>query len=490
MAKKHRTVRFPFIFMVFALGLAGCFSPTKYSESLADLEVEAHYGDIAMTGDVRDRWWEAYGDGALNDFVELALAESPTLQVAYLRLLDSELAMQQGESDYYPDLNFTAGVGYGGNVSENSKADPSYSLGLSLSYEVDLWGKVRAQKRVNELSMLSLQDSAETAAMTLVGNVVTQWFTIQYYGERRALIARLLEVSENYYALVQDYFRSGQSDAMDVLEQRQQLETLRSNLNEIDSNIRIARHALSILAGGKAMPEVSGPLPDAIDIGGTVDASKLIEMRPDLRSALRSAQKADAQIVIAIANRLPTLRLSASLSFRASDIADLFLKMLWDLAANFSASIFDGFQKSIAIDRARVSYISERFNYINAVSKAVAEVEEAILKLRVREQALADARAQLERQKEILEVSRTLFVNGSVAYNRVLSALRSMISAAQSELEARRALLNAQVDLFKSMGGAGWLKDRNEAGLKRARELLEKLGDEDEGKKENHENES
>ncbi|MBR4986991.1 MAG: efflux transporter outer membrane subunit, partial [Proteobacteria bacterium] len=441
------------IAMAACLCMTGCFKPVRYSTELDAREIEMHYGDLALNGDVRDRWWEAYGDTALNSFVETVLRENPSLQTAYLRLLDAEIAHRQAEAGYYPNLSFSAGVGYGGTISENSRSDPSYSLGLSLSYEVDLWGKVRAQRRVSELSMLSAQDSAESAALSLVGSVVTEWFTVLYYRERRELTAQLLSISESYYELVQSYYRNGQTNGMDVLEQRQQLETLRSTLSEIDSNIRISEHSLSILAGGEVMPSVEGRLPEAIDVGGTVDVSRLIESRPDIRSARRSAEKADAQVVIALADRLPSLRLSASLAFRSTSIVDLFKALLWDLGANFVANIFDGFNKTAAIDRAKISYLSERFSYANTVMKAAAEVEQALLKLRIREQALVDARAQLERQKEILEVSRQYFASGALDYNRVLSALRSFVSTSQSELEARRSLLNAQIDLFKSMGG-------------------------------------
>ena len=110
--------------------------------------------------------------------------------------------------------------------------------------------------------------------------------------------------------------------------------------------------------------------------------------------------------------------------------------------------------------------------------QAIAEVEEALLNLNLRKQTLIDARAQLERQRDILEVSREYFTGGQVTYNRVLSALRSLISASQSELDARRQLLNAQITFYKAMGGSGWLKDTSEQNTKRVKEMLEQL-DED-----------
>ena len=466
------------VLLLGSLGLAGCFSPVHYGKNLDEQAQKAEYtyGEIALSGDVRDKWWEAYGNSELNGFVDVVIDENPTILAAYLRMLDSEMALVQATSNYYPNLTLSAGAGYGGRVQEeNSTHDPSYSLGLSLSYEVDLWGKVRAQRRVSELSYYSSEDAVESALLSLVGNVVTSWFNILYYRDRKVLSEQLLELSEDYYQLVQEYYKTGQTNGMDLLEQRQQIESLRSTIAQYDSNIRIAAESLAILSNGKVKPTVEGSMPDAIDVGGTVDVQTLITSRPDIRSARRSAEQADAQVVIAIADRLPSLRLSASLSFRSNAIADLFKVLIWDLAANLSANLFDGFNKTTAIKRAKVSYLSQRLSYALTVMQAVSEVEQALLELRLREQLLVDAQADLERRKEILETSREYFTHGLLDYNRVLSALRSMISSSQSELDARHNLLNAQIALFKAMGGSRWLEDARTRGKDKAKEMLEEL---------------
>ena len=256
-------------FLLLSFVLCGCYSPVRYSGDIEAPTSAMTYGDIALSGDVRNRWWEAFGDEGLNAFVEVVLRESPTLQIAYLKLLDSEMAMRQAKSGYYPSISFSRGIGGGGEVYTDPSATPNFSLGLSMSYEIDIWGKVRAQTRVAELSRESAQDDAESAAITLVANVATQWFTIQYYNDRKELTQKLLALSEDYYELVESYYVAGQTTGMDVLEQRQQIETLRSTLNEIDANIRIAKHALSIMAGGQHVPQVAGKLPEAIDVGGT-----------------------------------------------------------------------------------------------------------------------------------------------------------------------------------------------------------------------------
>ena len=116
----------------------GCFSPVKYGVNSELGKIEDAYGDIALPGEVHDRWWVLYGDEGLVEFVDTVLDNSPTLQVAYLRLLDSELALDQSKSAYYPSLSMNAGVGGSGTLYPDATAEPNYSLGLSASYEIDL----------------------------------------------------------------------------------------------------------------------------------------------------------------------------------------------------------------------------------------------------------------------------------------------------------------------------------------------------------------
>ena len=459
------------------VGLLGCFSPVKYATDLEVPRLEASYGDVSLEGEIVDRWWESYGDANLNAYVTAVLEHNPTLHVAYLRLVDSELSYRQSVSGYYPDVSFGAGVGYGGTASSESKSDPSYSLGLTASYEVDLWGKVRAQKRIGELTVQSSRDAAETAAISLVGNVVSQWLTIQYTRDRKALTEELLSISEDYCRLVEEYYRNGQTTGMDVLEQRQQIETLRATLKEQETTIRVGLHALEILSGRQVKPHVEGSLPEQVVMGGTPNIDALLERRPDLRSARRQVESADAQVVVALANRLPSLKLSTSLAFRSSSIVDLFKALIWDVGANLVVPLFDGFQQTTAIDRAKVSYLLEETSYFLAVYEAVAEVEEALLMLSLREQQLLDARAELARQREILDVSREYFVEGALDYSRVLTALRGLITTSQSELDARRQVLLAQVAVYKAMGGATWLEETSERGVERARTRLETIGE-------------
>ena len=465
--------------LLIGLSVSGCFSPIKYGAKLDPPHTELHYGDLALSGDVLDKWWEAYGDAGLNSFINTVLKENISLQVAYLRLLDSQYALEQTSSDYYPSASLSAGVSYGGTISSDSTADPGYNLGASLSYEIDLWGKVRAQKVVSESAMYSAQDSAESAAMTLVANVVTQWFNIQYYHERKKLTEELLKLSESYYELVQEYYRSGQSTGMDVLEQNQQLESLRETIHTQDMNIRVAQRALEILAGGKVKPHVEGVLPQPAHVGGTVDVETLMKRRPDIRIALRSAQQADAKIVIAIANRFPSLKLSASLNFRASDITELFKQLLWSVGATIAYNLFDGFKQSAAVKRAKISYLQESLSYAATVMDAVAEVEQALLTMQLREQELFDAQAALDRQAKILEVSRDYYASGLIQYNRILSALKTYISNSQGELDARRSLILAQLSYFKAMGGGPWLDDVTKDGHQKAEALLNQLDEED-----------
>lgn len=467
--------------MCLLLTLTSCLSPHPYAATIHVSEPAPRYADLEIEGAVADKWWQAYGDEHLNAYVDRVLAENLTIQVAYLRIVDAQLAQKQAHADYYPKLGFNAGAGVGGRVdSDTSTANQNYNMGLSLGYEVDLWGRVRAEARVSELGTLAARDAVETAIMGLVGQIVTDWFALSYFSQKRILTQRLLELSEDYRKLAQNYYLNGATTGADLLDQDQQIASLKASLLDIDTQTRLAKTSLEILANSTQAEIKVGALPQAIDLGGTVSPSLLLLRRPDVRSARRQAEQADARITIAFANRLPSLKLSAALGLRAPSITELFKTLIWDVAGSFVASLFDGFKQTTAIDRAKVTFLQERLGYRVVVNNAVADVESTLLMHRLRQQQLINSTEELARRSEILEASRQYFIGGLISYDRLLMALRQLVSATQAELDAKRALLLAQVAVFKAMGGGPWLNEASSSGEKIAQDMLKALDDKDE----------
>ena len=455
----------------------GCLKSTYYGVRETPENIPRTYGDIQLgEGSVAERWWEVYGDNALNEALEKALDNSLTLKATYFRILQSQTQIEQSKSGYWPTASFSAGAGYGGSVSaEENTHQPSFSMGLNVGYEIDIWGAVGAEARVNELGYYAAKDAAESAILSLTSNFVQAWFNVRYYRARRELITNLLALSEQYLELAKEHYKSGQATGMDVLEQEEQVRSMRVTLANLDMNEKLATHQLSQLAGGFEViqvPEGLKGLPELPELSGIPSPEKLLERRPDIRSAYRSAQQMDARVVIALADRLPTLKLSTSLNLKSPSLIDLFSQLAWNLAANFAATLFDGFRGSAALTRAKLSFLESETSYGVTVMNAIYEVESALLKYQQSLLDLENSRIEMEQSAKLLETSQVYYIGGLLDYNRVLSMLRSHVNSSMAYLEAQNTVLKNQIAVFVAMGGT-WMSDRVEKGEQNAREILE-----------------
>ncbi|MFA5624860.1 MAG: TolC family protein [Bradymonadales bacterium] len=456
-----------------------CLKPRYYGMRVDDEASRLSYGDIVLerSGPLLDRWWEAFADAGLNEALEQCLDASLTLRVAYLKILDAQYGVEMAKSGLWPSVSVSAGAGLSGSVDgEKNPWDPNYSLGLSLGYEIDLWGKVRAETRVSQINLEMARDAAQAASLSLAAQFVLAWFDVQYYRAQSKLNDELLALAEDYRELVEHSYRLGQTSAVDVLEQNLQLRNLQLNAQKLALQERLAMQRLKILGSQGDDFEVTPRegLPDLVAMGYIVEPALLLERRPDIRSALRQVEQADAKIVVALANSLPSLRLAASFNLRSTDITSLFSQLFWSLAANFVANILESAKQSYQIQRAKISFFQQRILYSNVILNAVDEVEQA---LRQFEQARLDYNESLltlEHRRELLELSRNSFSSGSIDYSRVLTALQGLFSASRASLDAKRYALQMQVALFKAMGGT-WMEEGTHKGEAAARESLKSL---------------
>lgn len=465
------------LLVVCTTSLCACLKPVHYGVNIEQETQNLNYGDIQITqsGPILEQWWEAYGDEELNQALHQTLNQNLTLKAAYFKILDAQLALEQTKSEYWPTASFSANAGMGGTIDgDENPWDPNYALGLHIGYEIDLWGRVRAQTHISQLDIEASRDAAQAASLSLAAQFVLAWFDVHYYRAQRKLNENLLKIAKDYLDLVDRSYRLGQASAVDVLEQNNQIRTLQLSAQKTELQEQLTLQKLQILGSNKVQLTIAprDELPALIDVGSIVSPQALLDRRPDIRQALRQAQQADARIVIALANALPSLRLSAALNLRSTDITSLFSQLLWSLAANFVANLFDGLDTQRGIDRAKVSYLQQRLSYATTVINAVDEVQTA---LRQFEQSRIDweqSLLTLKYNQELLELAKNAFLSGSVDYTRVLSALQSLIAASRSSLETHRLALQAQVSLFKAMGGT-WMQDLSAKGESSARQALD-----------------
>lgn len=425
---------------------------------------------------VSARWWEMYRSRRLNEVVDLALADSPTLAAARATLAQARQAVIQARGGFYPQIDVGASAqrqgtassrstGGGSAVAAGSQTFNLYSLGPTVSFVPDAFGGTR--RRVEQEEALAEKQRYQLAAayLTLTGNAVTQAINIASARLQIGAVRDIIADDERNLGLVRLKFEGGKVARLDLLTAESQLANDRTQLPSLQQQLSAAHHALSVLVG-KFPGQWTAPdfdlaeftLPAELPVSVPSD---LVHERPDILAAEAQLHASSAAVGVAASQLYPNITLSGSLGVESLSTATLFQgsSRFWSLVANLTAPVFHGgaleAQKQGAIDAFRASAATYRETVLTAFGQ-VADV------LR----ALAHDADLVSAQKHALETSATTVELQRLSYKAGKSDLLQLLDAERAYQQARlgyaRALAQRHLDtvqLFVAMGG-GWGSDR------------------------------
>jgi len=410
-----------------------------------------------------DRWWLTFADPTLDYLIEKALNENLSLQTAWDRLDQARAVARRAGAGLWPEVNGEAGgstTRFRTNSQKESRND--FSLGLSASYEVDLWGKINSTQEAAELDAMASAELLQTAALTLTATVASTWFRLTEQHEQIVLLQQQLETNQRTLELVDLQFRTGQVSIADLLQQRLVVENRRGELALAKAQEQVLHNQLAVLLG---LPPDQAPQLAPTRLGGlpplpaTGVQSELIERRPDVRAALLQLQAADQRVAAAVADRFPRFSLSGRAATSSEEIDDLFDDWLSSIAANLLAPLIDGGRRLAEVDRTRAAASAALHSYGQTILVALAEVEDALAKEQRQLEYLGSLDRQLELAAQATERIRDRYLNGAVDYQRVLQSILSEQQLQRTKLAASVALYENRVNLCRSLAG-GWEMSR------------------------------
>jgi NodT family efflux transporter outer membrane factor (OMF) lipoprotein len=440
--------------------LIGC--STQSTRPASTIQPE---GGFSATGQTQlpEQWWLTFEDTTLNTLIDQALAGNFTLQIAWDRFDRARAVARKAGADLVPQLDGNAGA-----LTErsrfNSRTDSSnsYNLGLIASYEIDLWGRIDSSSTAAELDAQASAEDLQTAALTLSAQVATTWFQLIEQRGQIKILEEQIRTNEQTLELISIQFRTGQVGIADVLQQRQVIETQRGELALATGRAQVRQNQLAVLLGisptrfsqpGAKTIKSLPPLP------ATGLQSRLIENRPDVRSAWLKLQAADQRVAAAVAERFPRLSLTGRATTPSEEIEDLFDDWLASLAANLLTPLIDGGRRIAEVERTE-SVASEALNqYGQTVLDALLEVENTLTQEQKQQEYLISVDRQLELAGQATVRIRDRYINGAEDYQRVLTSLISEQRLQLTRLTARRELFENRVNLCRALAG-GWEMSR------------------------------
>ncbi len=408
---------------------------------------------------LHEQWWTAFEDPQLDALVARALEDNFTLRTAWDRLDQAQATAKKSGAGLWPSLDGSAGVSR--TVSKVGGFDRMYStdyvLGLAARYEVDLWGRVRAERDSAGLNTAAAWEDLHAAAITLTAEVARTWYQVIEQRGQLNILDEQLETNGKYLDLITLKFRRGQVSATDVLQQRQLVESTKGERVIVQSNLKVLEHQLAILLGvppdaldvhpGSELPALP-PMPDA----GL--PAEWIRRRPDIRAAEARIQAADRRVAAAVAARFPALRLTADADTSAEEIRDLFDNWLASIAANLTAPLFDAGERRAEVERTRAALSEQLNSYGQLVLQSVKEVEDALVRETRQSEYVASLGEQLKLSRQSTEQTLENYTKGTMDFTRYLTTLLSHQRLQRTYLQARRELVLHRIGLYRALAGS------------------------------------
>jgi multidrug efflux system outer membrane protein len=418
--------------------------------------VPASYSIEDTVSDPRQRWWETFADEELNGFVEEALSGNQTLAAYWARLGKANALAVIAGADTFPALSAEAAAS--SVRSAQSAYSDDYSLGLFASYEVDLWGRVKAETLSAKLSAAASRQDLNGAAITIAAEVAERWARIISQRQQKILLHRQLVANETYLELVELRFRNSLASALDVMQQKQLVERVKAQLPLIEMQERLLLDELAVLMGrqpynGTGLERSTLPEVDTLPEAGI--PAQLLEFRPDVLAGYQRLSAADQDFAAARADRLPALRLTGGAAYSSTELDNLFDNWLLNLAAGLTAPAIDGGRRKAKVSYAASAVEEQLALYRQTVLNAVGEVESALIREEKIRENITGIANQLKAAQTALEEAGFRYTNGLIDYLPVLTQLLSVQNLELDLITRRTELLIARLDLYRAIG-ATW----------------------------------
>jgi len=416
----------------------------------------------------RGAWWELYGDQQLNGLIEKLNSANQTVAQSEAQYRQAQALVRSARGAFFPtvDLNVSKNRSSQGTGSSNSSLSSSssgirdtYSAQAGVSWEADVWGKLR---RGLEADTANAQASfADLAAMRLSqqSELVQNYLQLRVIDGQKRLLQDTVEAYQRSLKMTENQYRAGVSGKDAVAQAQTQLKSTEADMIDLIWQRAQFENAIAVLIG---LPPAQFSLAESQDIPQLPQVpvalpSQLLERRPDIASAERSVMAANANIGVAKAAYYPDLTLSLNGGYSSSTSKDLFSlpNRFWSVGPQLAMTLFDGGQRSAEVDRSEAAYDETVAKYRQTVLDGFREVENFLVQLKVLQDEAVVRQQALDAARESLRLTQNQYKAGLIAYIDVVVTQAAALSNERSNLDLLQSRLIASVQLIAALGG-GW----------------------------------
>jgi multidrug efflux system outer membrane protein len=444
-----------------ACSLAPDYKPPETTVPAAFKEAapwQAASANVPASGD----WWTAFGDQTLNDLEAKVVAGNFDLAVASARYEEARGVARQDRADLFPEIDAGTGVQYGKPSIVDTRGLPPHvgigkTMGVSLAYEVDLFGQVHNQLAAGRANAVAAGFDVDALKLGLRSQLASVYFDLRGLDARIVLLRQTVDSYQRAFDLTDKRHTGGVSSGIDVSRAQAQLSSAKAELSTTALDRQRDEHTIAVLIGEAPAnfslpvvddqtrpPQVPGGLPSA-----------LLERRPDITAAERRVAAANAQIGVARAALYPNITLGGSAGYDAGNSNWLSVpNSFWALGPLQAAmAIFDGGKRRAGVHIARAQYDEAAANYRETVLTAFREVEDDLAAQRLLATAEGDLSNAANAAQKTSDLALTRYRDGASDYLEVVTAQTAALDAERSLLVLRSQQLQIAADTFRAIGG-------------------------------------
>jgi NodT family efflux transporter outer membrane factor (OMF) lipoprotein len=419
-------------------------------------------------------WWQIFHDPALDAYEQQLLQANQSLVAARDRLDQARSLARVATADMFPQLSADPSAVRqrgSGNRPLNGEvptiADGGfspytqsvYTIPFSLSYEVDLFGRVRHNVEAANASLQSTAADLQNVQLVLTAELAADYFTLRELDAEFDVVQESVGYQRKGLDLVNNRHSGGIASGLEVAQQSALLDSTLSQLALVQQSRSQYEHAIAVLVG-QAASSLSVPVaplratPPPVPLGVPSD---VLERRPDISTAERLMAYQNAQVGIAHSAFYPHITLSGSGGWQSRDLAPLLNapSLFWSLGADALQPIFEGGRNRANLAAAQAAYGQSVANYRQSVLVAFQEVEDGISNLSTLSQALATQGAAVEDARRALMIANNRYIGGVTSYLDVITAQTTLLASQRLETQLLGQQMVSSVYLVKALGG-GW----------------------------------
>ena len=454
----------PFIFalLVCLVLFSGCKALDPEPLTPLPLTIPKSFSIEQDGSNSHDSWWLSFDSDELNVLINTAQTHNFDLKTLKAKIAQAKARVAKEEASFFPDLRASfGGQKKGVHIKESSNSNSSYTGSHSLdgalsgSYTIDVWGEAKAGKNVQEMSLLAANQDFYAYTHELRALIAETWIDLIALRSEKNILDNQIKINQTLLELLKLRFVNGQSNALDVSQQREAAAQASSQVPLLEKKVQVLLNRLAFLCGKTAVTQIQAAtfvLPEPLALAFVGIPSNLLENRPDIQAAQMRLSSSQWEVTAAKADLMPSFTLTAGALFSSGQLDLLYQNWVATLVGSIAGPIFDGGFRQAEVERVR-AVAQEQLNlYAKTVANAIFEVEDRLVGIQKQESYIKLLEEELGAVRLTLRDARLQYQNGQSSYLSYLIAWTRIEKLERQLVGERAAFIKERIGLYRALG--------------------------------------